>query len=899
MRIQRGTLEGVSGPRGRLPERWQQIWLWALVVLAGAYALVVLVNFRSVITAINMDSDVSIAPMIGKLVGSAPHGAVVSLGDHPWYEPLWFLHLTSGLPGYRQLWEVAPVAWSLIGIAILAWSAWHALGPWPAVLAASALLCAGTAARFMFLSFDWHGPTAVHTVFLGALIVWLAGRARTLAPWQLAAIAMLMGALSAAPAAGDKLFVVWAIVPMLVTAGLLAWRARAKAYWRLLAAAVGITVITLVVGKLLHDDMVSMGWTSTPFPVGFASPRHVVKNVALLIESYTNLGGGDFLGGGYASRVDAATFVTGALFLALLVCLPFELRRRVARSRSAPVSLDPVAARRFAYVVFWASSLAISSAVFVFSNAPVDANSARYVLAGYVALGALVPLLATRSRRWQAGVTIGVCVFALIASYQVIRNPFQPQLRFPTPQQARTLARYAESEHVTYGYTGYWDAADLTWMSEFKVKVYPVTQCNSQSLAMCPYYIGISSWYTPRHGTNSMLVIDHGIQIRSVIAPDPGDGLRSPPRTSVTSPCTSTPTTSLRGSGRRVVRSGSSCPLLRLKLVCLRMLLRPRGRRSSTWLALLFYLAVSVALFGRHVLIDPAGHCVCSGLSATGDPPAFMWALSWWPHAIAHGLNPFYSHAIWAPGGVNVATVNSIPGAALVLSPVTELAGALVSYNLLAVISPALSAFTAFALCRQVTGKTGPALIGGVIFGFGSYELEHLTQHPNLFTIFFIPLFPLLAVKRLKETISRRRFVAIIALVFIGQFLLSTELTLDVVMFGAVAFVAAYLMADEADRPRLRRLFAEVLVGGLAAAVIVSPYIWWAMVKAHLPTTDAASYPLDPLNLVIPTPITLLGGHTFTNISLHFPQSYRFPAGITEDVGYIGVALLAAFGTSS
>jgi hypothetical protein len=132
---------------------------------------------------------------------------------------------------------------------------------------------------------------------------------------------------------------------------------------------------------------------------------------------------------------------------------------------------------------------------------------------------------------------------------------------------------------------------------------------------------------------------------------------------------------------------------------------------------------------------------------------------------------------------------------------------------------------------------------------------------------------------------------------FIGQFLLSTELTFDVVMFGAVAFAVAYAMGDHADRLRLRRLFAEVLVGGLVAAVIVSPYIWWAIVKAHLPPTDAASYPLDPLNLVIPTPITLLGGHTFTNISIHFPQSYRFPAGITEDVGYIGVALLAAFGT--
>ena len=174
-------------------ERWPQLWPWAPLALAGVYGIVVLVNFSSLITAINMDSDVSIALMIGKLVGNAPHGAQVVLGDHPWYEALWFLRLTSGLPGYRQLWEFAPMLWSLAGIALLSWSAWSVFGRWPAALVASALVCGGTAARFMFFSFDWHGPTALHTVFLGALVVWLAGRARRFATWQLVAIALARG----------------------------------------------------------------------------------------------------------------------------------------------------------------------------------------------------------------------------------------------------------------------------------------------------------------------------------------------------------------------------------------------------------------------------------------------------------------------------------------------------------------------------------------------------------------------------------------------------------------------------------------------------------------------------------------------------------------------------------
>jgi hypothetical protein len=504
-------------------DRWPQIWPWAPVFFAAVYALVVLVNFSTLITAINMDSDVSIAPMIGKLLGQAPHGSTVSLGDHPWYEALWFLRATSGLPGYRQLWNVAPALWTVGGIAILAWSAWRAFGPWAAALAASALLCMGTAGRFMFFSFDWHGPTALHTVLVGAVLVWLAGSAQRLQAWQLVAVAALVGVISAAPAAGDKLFLYWAILPMLLTAVLLVWRTRASAHWATLAVAVAVALIALAGGALLHRAMVDSGVHAQPFTPGFVAASALVNNAILLVQSYVNLAGGEFFGGPF-NFMQAATFTSALLFVVAAVGVLFELRRRAASAAPAPVPLDPGAARRFTYVTFWTASLLSTSAVFVFSNAPIDVNSARYLLAGYIAVGALLPLLAQRSRGWQASVTAGVCVFALIASYQVIRRPFQPQLRFPEPHEATALARFARSEGVKYGYAGYWDAADLTWMSGFGAKVYPVRQCLPSSLVVCSYNIGISSWYKPRPHTRSMLIVDRKIQLPQVTAPDPNFG---------------------------------------------------------------------------------------------------------------------------------------------------------------------------------------------------------------------------------------------------------------------------------------------------------------------------------------------------------------------------------------
>src|SRR5690349_23617540 len=52
--------------------------------------------------------------------------------------------------------------------------------------------------------------------------------------------------------------------------------------------------------------------------------------------------------------------------------------------------------------------------------------------------------------------------------------------------------------------------------------------------------------------------------------------------------------------------------------------------------ALAVYLALTVGLFGGPLLANPAG----VSLGGRGDPPLFMWCLTWWPHALLHRLNP-------------------------------------------------------------------------------------------------------------------------------------------------------------------------------------------------------------------------------------------------------------------
>jgi hypothetical protein len=79
-----------------------------------------------------------------------------------------------------------------------------------------------------------------------------------------------------------------------------------------------------------------------------------------------------------------------------------------------------------------------------------------------------------------------------------------------------------------------------------------------------------------------------------------------------------------------------------------------------------------------------------SYLGARGDPTMFMWFLSWWPYAISNHLNPFTTHVLWAPGGINLSWTTCIPSLALLLWPITTLWGPVASFNIVTLAGLAL-----------------------------------------------------------------------------------------------------------------------------------------------------------------------------------------------------------------
>jgi hypothetical protein len=310
-----------------------------------------------------------------------------------------------------------------------------------------------------------------------------------------------------------------------------------------------------------------------------------------------------------------------------------------------------------------------------------------------------------------------------------------------------------------------------------------------------------------------------------------------------------------------------------------------------TWVRVLaFYLLMAVLTIGWHAIAHPRSVCACMG---TQDPASYMWALAWWPHALSHGLNPFFTHYLWSPTGVNVAQGAMIPTAAIVMAPVTELAGPIASYNVLSIVSPVLAALTAYLLCRRIVRRELPAVAGGYLFGFSTYQFAQLIGHLNLTLVFLIPVMVHLALRRIDREISRRAYLVWMALVFILQAGLSTELLADSIGLGAVALVAARFLVSQPRRSQIDGLFVETLAGGLIAIVLAAPFLYYALFNGHFPTGPLGLsdvYGLDLLNPFFPTYATWLGHHDFLTLSLTYEGQ-----NISEADGYLSIPIVLAF----
>jgi hypothetical protein len=298
-------------------------------------------------------------------------------------------------------------------------------------------------------------------------------------------------------------------------------------------------------------------------------------------------------------------------------------------------------------------------------------------------------------------------------------------------------------------------------------------------------------------------------------------------------------------------------------------------RRPKTDLSVLaIYVAISFGYVGWRLLPHP-GRLLIGG--ATRDPEYFMWSFAWWPHAIAHALNPFYTRVIYAPTGINLTWTATSPALAIALTPVTLLFGPAVAYNLAAVLLPALTAWTAYFLCRHLTGSLWASLVGGYLFGFSSAILqEELWGNLHMTAAFLLPLIALVLVRYVQGELSGRGLAWRLGVLYALQLWLATEFALTSTVVLALCLLLAFWLIPDV-RPRLRSALVPIGAGYVLGAIFAGPFLLYALIGIPPgPFWPAWGVGSDLLNFVLPAPIAAIGGSSLTSISNHFPESSAY-----------------------
>lgn len=284
----------------------------------------------------------------------------------------------------------------------------------------------------------------------------------------------------------------------------------------------------------------------------------------------------------------------------------------------------------------------------------------------------------------------------------------------------------------------------------------------------------------------------------------------------------------------------------------------------------------------------PAGWRNHSYFGGGADPWIYIWFLHWWPFAIGHHLSPFYTLYVDAPVGQSLAWRTSMPVLALVGAAITASLGAVATYNILMLAAPGLAAWGAYLAADTLTGRLGPSLVAGLIFGFSSYETAQLLGHLNLAFVVMVPLSLHVCVSAARRGWTPIRLGLCLGLLLAAQFGIAQEVFASNVVFGTILFLVAWIIEPE-WRCVLRRLLPGLAIAIALCLALVSPLIW-QMIWWYRTGSGSVSSPVtvssDLLNLLLPTPVTWIGGHALSGTTV------RFIGDVTEQGGYVGLPLL-------
>ncbi len=291
----------------------------------------------------------------------------------------------------------------------------------------------------------------------------------------------------------------------------------------------------------------------------------------------------------------------------------------------------------------------------------------------------------------------------------------------------------------------------------------------------------------------------------------------------------------------------------------------------------------------------------------TSDYVLSAWFIGWVPHAIAHGLNPFFTNSMFVPTGVNLAQNTASPLLGLIGAPLTEAFSPLVTTNILMVLAMPVSATAAFVVLRKWKVWLPGAALGGLLYGFSPYMVGQGSDH-IVFT--FVPIPPFIAltiVYILQRKGSPWLLGCQLGLLVAAQYFISQEVLVDVAILTFVALVCTALRYPSRIQEMGRAMIRPLLIAVPVLVALLAYPVWMLVAGPQHSTARTYSvqnpYRNDLLDFFVPGPLqhVSFGLRSLGNRLMAGPNPVRFGSFLggsnpDEFDAYIGVLVLALAG---
>ena len=244
------------------------------------------------------------------------------------------------------------------------------------------------------------------------------------------------------------------------------------------------------------------------------------------------------------------------------------------------------------------------------------------------------------------------------------------------------------------------------------------------------------------------------------------------------------------------------------------------------------------------------------------DATQFTWFLAWVPYALAHGMDPLFSNAIFSPTGVNLAQNTAAPLLGFLTAPLALVMGPIARANAVAILAMPISATAAFVVLRWWKVWGPAAAIGGLAMG-STFAVGESLSHPFLVFCPFPPFIAYTVAVHPERRGSPVRLGVATGLLLAGQYLCSQEIFTTVVLL--IGWALFYLAIRD---PRKVISVARACWRGFAVAfgvmVVVLAYPVWMLQfgpQRYVGTAQMVVNPFhnDVFSFVAPGPLQKVG----------------------------------------